>query len=108
MLPFKIKQLTKKERVFVELFVGAARNSELENLHAGITPSSKTGDFTDVKVVTPFGEIPWNKLSRISDAEMGPLKDSFRNEMTYMLSILKSNGLSIIIEKGSIAEKFLK
>jgi hypothetical protein len=29
------------------------RNSELENLHAGVTPSSATGDYTDVKVVTP-------------------------------------------------------
>jgi hypothetical protein len=46
------------------------RNSELENLHAGVTPSSATGDYTDVKVVTPYGEIPWAQLSRISDAEM--------------------------------------
>ena len=34
------------------------RNSELENLHAGIVPDSKAGDYSDVKVVTPFGEIP--------------------------------------------------
>lgn len=48
----------------------AFRNSQLENLHTGITPSSKTGDFTDVKVVTPYGEIEWKELSRISDKEM--------------------------------------
>ncbi|HWG47975.1 MAG TPA: hypothetical protein VN688_34750 [Gemmataceae bacterium] len=46
------------------------RNTFLEDLHSGTTPSSKSGDYTDVKVVTPFGEIPWRNLSRISDAEM--------------------------------------
>ncbi|UTC28894.1 hypothetical protein MARCHEWKA_03820 [Brevundimonas phage vB_BpoS-Marchewka] len=46
------------------------RNTFLEDLHAGITPSSKTGDYSDVKVVTPYGEIPWAEVSRISDVEM--------------------------------------
>ena len=46
------------------------RNSVLEDLHAGITPSSKAGDFSDVVVCTPFGEIPWRRLSRFDDAEM--------------------------------------
>ena len=35
------------------------RNTFLEDLHSGTTPSSRSGDFSDVKVVTPFGEIPW-------------------------------------------------
>lgn len=47
--------------------------SELEQLHDGKFPSSKTGKFDDVKVVTPYGEIPWNELSRISDKEMRKL-----------------------------------
>jgi len=46
------------------------RNTFLEDLHSGITPSSQSGDYSDVKVVTPFGEIPWHKLSRLSDDEM--------------------------------------
>jgi hypothetical protein len=46
------------------------RNTFLEELHSGVTPASKTGDYSDVKVVTPYGEIPWQKLSRISDEEM--------------------------------------
>src|ERR1700727_2557210 len=46
------------------------RNGFLEDLHSGITPSSKAGDYSDVKVVTPYGEIPWEKVSRISDVEM--------------------------------------
>src|SRR6266852_2869526 len=44
------------------------RNSYLEDLHAGIFPSSQTGDYTDVKVVSPYGEIAWNRLGRISHA----------------------------------------
>lgn len=33
-------------------------------------PVTKSGDYTDVVVHTPFGEIAWNKLSRFDDAEM--------------------------------------
>ncbi|MFZ0591433.1 MAG: hypothetical protein WAM39_13200 [Bryobacteraceae bacterium] len=46
------------------------RNSQLEDLRAGTAPSSKTGDYSDVAVKTPFGEIPWCELSRLDDAEM--------------------------------------
>ena len=46
------------------------RNTFLEKLHEGITPSSEAGDYSDVKVVTPYGEIPWRNVSLISDREM--------------------------------------
>lgn len=46
------------------------RNTSLENFHCGHTPRSKTGDYSDVKVVTPYGEIPWTEVSRISNAEL--------------------------------------
>jgi len=49
------------------------RNTRLEDLHSGTFPSSETGNYSDVKVVSPHGEIPWNKLSRLSDAEMREL-----------------------------------
>ena len=49
------------------------QNSVLEDLHAGIAPDSKSGDYSDVVVSTPFGEIPWRKLSRFDDAEMKKL-----------------------------------
>jgi len=49
------------------------RNSVLEDLHAGIAPDSKAGDYSDVWVTTPFGEIPWPKLSRFDDEEMKTL-----------------------------------
>lgn len=52
------------------LSVYCVRNTVIEEYHEGITPCSKTGDYTDVKVVTPHGEIPWDEVSRISDKEM--------------------------------------
>lgn len=33
------------------------RNSVLENLHAGIAPDSKAGDYSDGVVFTPFGDL---------------------------------------------------
>ena len=49
------------------------RNTVLEDFHAGRFPRSRAGDYSDVRVVTPDGEIPWNDLSRISDIEMKAL-----------------------------------
>ena len=49
------------------------RNSRLENLHAGTFPSSRAGDYPDVKVVSPYGEIAWNDLGRLDDNEMKSL-----------------------------------
>jgi hypothetical protein len=61
------------------------RNSFLEDLHSGTTPSSKTGDYSDVNVVTPYGEIPWRNLSRISDAEMKKLMKEIVNKIYTFL-----------------------
>lgn len=63
----------KLEVIALALVETCVRNTQLEDLHAGIVPQSKTGDFSDVKVVMPFGEIPWTDLSRISDPEMKTL-----------------------------------
>jgi hypothetical protein len=49
------------------------RNSKLEDLHAGTFPSSQAEDYTDVKVVSPYGEIAWSNLSRLNDDEMKTL-----------------------------------
>ena len=45
----------------------------LEDLHAGVTPNSQTGDYSDVFVQSPYGQIPWSRLSRLSDHEMKAL-----------------------------------
>jgi hypothetical protein len=41
-----------------------------EDLHAGISPDSASRDFSDVHVSSPYGDIPWPKLSRFNDVEM--------------------------------------
>jgi hypothetical protein len=60
------------------------RNTVLENLHAGITPYSEAGDYSDVVVKTPGGTIPWSKLSRLNDQEMKTLMIDVVNR-TYLL-----------------------
>jgi hypothetical protein len=49
------------------------RNSALEDLHAGISPSSAAGDYSDVLVNSPYGAIPWPQVSRLNDEEMKQL-----------------------------------
>jgi hypothetical protein len=72
------------------------RNTGLEELHAGVYPDSATGEYTDVKVVSPYGEIPWNKVSRISDAEMRSLMRQCVNRVyTYLLHLETSRGFKI-------------
>jgi hypothetical protein len=61
------------------------RNTFLEDLHAGTSPSSKAGDYSDVKVVSPYGEIPWNKLSRLNDDEMRQLMKEVVNKLYTLL-----------------------
>jgi hypothetical protein len=46
------------------------RNTVIENWHAGREVISPAGDFSDVKIVSPAGEIPYLEASRISDPEM--------------------------------------
>ena len=58
------------KRLALNMALMCVRNTCIEDVHAGVEPSSKAGDFSDAKLVTPYGEIPWNKLSRIRNDEM--------------------------------------
>lgn len=62
-----------RKRLAKAMVLECFRNTKLEDFHAGTTPSSAVGDYSDVKVVSPFGEIPWAKVSRLSDEEMKTL-----------------------------------
>jgi hypothetical protein len=74
----------------------------LEDLHAGITPSTKTGDWSDVKVVTPYGEIPWTKLSRISDEEMKELMIEVVNSLyTALTNITDPSYAGLFLRRAS-------
>jgi len=77
------------------------RNTEmLESLHSGIFPKSETGDFSDIKVVTPYGEIPWKQLSRISDPEMRELMLGIEQMIAQVLDMRSM----IEFSDGSLAE----
>lgn len=58
------------QRFTLALVETCVRNTILEDWHAGRTVVSPAGDFSDVKIVSPAGEIPYLDASRISDAEM--------------------------------------
>src|SRR5262247_4644472 len=62
-----------QQRLAKYLVLQCVRNSHLEDLHAGIAPSSATGDYADVTVTSPFGSIPWPQISRLNDEEMKQL-----------------------------------
>jgi hypothetical protein len=59
-----------QQRLAKYLVLQCFRNSTLEDLHAGISPSSASGDYSDVIVSSPYGAIPWTKVSRLNDDEM--------------------------------------
>ena len=75
------------ERIAKSIALDCVRNTFLEDLHAGVFPSSAAGDFSDVKVVTPYGEIPWNDLSRISDEEMKRLMIEIVNKLYTVFAL---------------------
>jgi len=79
------------------------RNTDvLEDLHSGEVPISESGDYSDVKVITPDGEIPWSDLSRFGDREMKALMIDVVNRCDQVLAILFSTrvGDKLIEELG--------
>jgi len=74
------------ERLAKLLTYNCMRYTFLEVLHSGKPVRSEKGDFSDVKVVTPYGEIPWNEISRITNDEMKTLnKDLVNKVFTFLL-----------------------
>ncbi len=65
------------------------RHSDIEDIHAGVEPVSKTGDYSDVKVIDAEGrEIPWNEVSRISNDEMKKLMKQVVNRLyTFFIQV---------------------
>lgn len=74
------------------------RNTFLEDLYAGRVPQSQTGDYSDVKVVTPSVEIPWNQLSRLSDREMKELMIDVVNHCDALIPLMLSEGFTEIVK----------
>lgn len=77
-----------QQRLAKHIALRCFRNSILEDFHAGKVPDSKTGDYSDVVVHTPYGEIPWNELSLINDAEMKVLMTDVVNHTYHFIQEL--------------------
>jgi hypothetical protein len=76
------------------------RNTFLEDLHAGKVPVSKTGDYSDVKVIDGTGrEIPWLELSRFDDAEMKRLMKECADKVYTLLVLMDSGGFNQLANK---------
>ena len=63
------------------------RNAEIENIHAGTPIATKTGDYSDVKIIDAEGnEFAWPEVSHISDEEMKVLMKGIVNRLyTFMM-----------------------
>lgn len=58
------------------------RNTQLETLHSGLTPATRTGDYSDVFVEDADGRrIPWSEVSRIDEDEMRQLMQEIVNRL---------------------------
>lgn len=58
------------------------RNTQLETLHAGLSPVTRTGDYSDVFVVDADGRrIPWSEVSRFDEDEMRELMQEIVNRL---------------------------
>lgn len=63
---------------------------------------SQTGDYSDVKVITPDREIPWNELSLINDEEMKRLMREVVNKLyTVLLNWEDADFLRALLEAGA-------
>lgn len=63
------------QKEFAKLLAAACvRRGYLEKLHQGTVPVTRTGDYSDVKVIDAEGrEIPWREVSHINQDEMKTL-----------------------------------
>ncbi len=82
-----------------KLIVEQGFRNRLEDIHCGTFPSSKSGDGTDIKAVSPYGEIPWNRLGRISDDEMKRINKGAVDYVYNFLTNLLDGNLWSVLEK---------
>ena len=101
-----------EERIAAKLTKAMAmlcvRNTHLETIHAGKTPVTRTGDWSDVTVVDADGNsIPWTDVSQISDDEMRDLMRDIVNRLYTFHLCADEPGLQAEIERWmSVASKW--
>lgn len=84
------------------------RNTKLEDIHAGVVPVTRTGDYSDVVVVDAEGrEIPWAEASHIDDDQMRELmKDIVNRLYTFQMRIDDPEFQAWIDRWAAVAEKW--
>ncbi len=84
------------------------RNTKIENLHAGVEPVSKTGDFSDVMVVDADGrKIPWTEVSHFNDVVMRDLMQQIVNRLyTFQLKTENPHFQKLIDRWSSAAQQW--
>jgi len=84
------------------------RNTKLENLHAGVVPVTKAGDYSDVVILDADGRrIPWAEASHIDDAQMRDLmKDVVDRLFTFQMRIEDPEFQAWIDRWAAVAEKW--
>ena len=84
------------------------RNSKLENVHAGVIPVTKAGDYSDVIVLDAEGRrIPWTDVSHINDDQMLWLMMDIVNRLyTFQRRIDDPEFHAWIDRWASVAEKW--
>ena len=76
------------------------RNTHLETIHAGKTPVTKSGDWSDVNVVDADGNrISWTEVSHISDDQMRALMREIVNRLYTFHLCADEPGLQDEIER---------
>ena len=105
---YRGKKLTDSKVLARLLASKCVRDTIIEEFHSGVTPSSKTGDYSDVKVVSPYGEIEWNKLSRLSDEEMRELMLYVEKTLESMLAFLQAKKVIKINKEGRSSKEILE
>ncbi|MFD1511017.1 hypothetical protein [Lacimonas salitolerans] len=76
------------------------RNTQLETLHAGLSPITRTDDYSDVFVVDADDRrIPWSEVSRIDENEMRALMRNIVNRLYTFHLHADDPGLQAQIER---------
>lgn len=80
-----------RNSVIARMLVDTCIRNIMEDFHGGKSPETNTGDYSDVKVVFPGGEIPWTELSHISEKAMRKLMLEIEWNVINLLSLLYGN-----------------
>ncbi len=84
------------------------RNTKLEDIHAGVVPASKIGDFSDIVVIDANGrKIPWLEVSHFDDDAMLDLMRQIVNRLyTFQLKTDDPHFQKLIDRWAPVAEKW--